>query len=246
MPCARRFWTTLLLAALCVPAQAAQALVAVAANFSAPMARIAAAFAEDTGHRLTLTAGATGRLDAQIRAGAPFDALLAADADTPARLLADGLAVAGSGFTYAVGQLVLFSAAPGRVDAEGAVLAEGRFRHLAIANPRLAPYGRAAMQVLQRLGLAERLAPKLVTGMNVAQAYQFVVSGNAELGFVSRSQVIGAAGSAWPVPTALHDPIRQDAVQLAHGAANPAAAALLRYLRGPRALAIMQAFGYGA
>jgi molybdate transport system substrate-binding protein len=243
-----RIVTVLLLACLTAgpgSAQAGQALVAVAANFAAPMQRIAEAFGADTGHVLTLTAGATGALYAQIRAGAPFDVLLAADTETPARLLAEGLAVAGSGFTYATGRLVLWSPQPGRVDADGAVLAGGRFRHLALANPKLAPYGRAAMQVLQRMGLAQSLAPKLVRGQNVAQAYQFVASGNAELGFVARSQVIGADGSAWPVPSSLHEPIRQDAVLLRQGAANPAAQALLDYLRGPRAQAVLRAFGYG-
>lgn len=225
-------------------AQAGQALVAVASNFAAPMKRIAEAFEADTGHRLTLTTGATGALYAQVRAGAPFEALLAADTRTPARLLAEGLAVAGSSFPYAVGRLVLWSPQPGLVDDQGAVLAGGQFRHLALANPRLAPYGQAAMAVLQERGLARTLAPKLVTGQNIAQAYQFVASGNAELGFVARSQVLDAGGSAWLVPQTLHAPIRQDAVLLRAGAANPAARALLDYLRSAKAQAVMRDFGY--
>jgi len=245
MPWMRRFWTTLLLAAAGLPVQAGQALVAVAANFSAPMQGIAEAFAADTGHVLKLTPGATGALYAQIRQGAPFDVLLAADAETPQRLQSDGLAVAGSRFTYATGRLVLWSPQAGLVDDQGAVLAGGGFQHLALANPKLAPYGRAAAEVLQRRGLANALAPRLVMGQNIAQTYQFVATGNAELGFVARSQVMAAGGSAWLVPEALHAPIRQDAVLLRHGADNAAASALLAYLRGPRAMALMRQFGYG-
>ncbi|MEO7245439.1 MAG: molybdate ABC transporter substrate-binding protein [Rubrivivax sp.] len=231
-------------------AVAADVTVAVAANFVAPLEAIASDFRAASGHTVVVVAGATGKLYSQIAAGAPFDVLLAADAETPARLIADRHAVTGSAFTYAIGRLALWSAVPGLVDAGGAVLAQPRrFRHLALANPRLAPYGRAAMEVLDARGLFERLRPTIVMGQNIAQTYQFVVSGNAELGFVALSQVRApgraVAGSWWEVPTSLHAPIRQDAVLLAHGAANPAARALLEFLRSDAARARIRAFGYG-
>lgn len=229
-------------------ARAGEVTVAVAANFAAPLARIGEAFTAATGHRLKVSAGATGQLQAQIVAGAPFEVLLAADEDSPRRLVEAGLAVAGSRFPYATGQLVLWSATPGLVDAQGAVLASRRFRHLAIANPKTAPYGRAALQVLQARGLADHLGPRLVTGQNVAQAYQFVATGNADIGFVALSQLIAAgtvsAGSHWRVPANLHAPIRQEAVLLKAGAGNPAAAALLAYLKGDAARALILAHGY--
>lgn len=230
------------------PAPAAEVQVAVAANFSAPMQRIAAAFAQDTGHRAVLAFGSTGRFHAQIRQGAPFQVLLAADEHTPARLEAEGLAQPGTRFTYATGRLVLWSRQPGRVDASGAVLRRGGFARLAIADPKLAPYGAAALEVLSRLGLLEALRPRLVQGENVTQAHQFVATGNAELGFVAASQVIAegrpAPGSAWHVPADLHAPIRQDAVLLVPGRDQAAAIALLAYLRGERARAIVRASGY--
>ncbi|WP_287066892.1 molybdate ABC transporter substrate-binding protein [Ramlibacter sp.] len=230
-------------------ARAGEVQLAVAANFAAPMARIAQAFTAATGHAVRITPGATGKFRAQVQAGAPFDVLLAADEQTPRFLEAQGLAVPGTRFTYALGRLALWSATPGLVDAQGAVLATGRFRHLAIANPRLAPYGEAAMQVLHARGLEAALADRLVVGESIAQAFQFVASGNAELGFVALSQVSvpgkPAGGSLWPVPADLHAPIRQDAVLLQPGAANPAARALLDWLRGPSARAEIQAWGYG-
>jgi molybdate transport system substrate-binding protein len=223
--------------------------VAVAANFSVPMQRIAVEFERDTGHTARLSAGATGKLYAQIRNGAPFEVFLSADEATPTRLLADGAAVPGSRFTYAIGRLVLWSARPGFVDAQGAMLAQGRFEHLAIANPKTAPYGAAAVEVLERLGLLDALRPKFVQGENIAQAQQFVASGNAQLGFVAQSQVWrdGALGegSAWFVPPDLHAPLRQDAVLLTPGRDRPAARALLAYLREDKARAIIRAFGYG-
>jgi len=228
---------------------AGEVQVAVAANFAAPMARIAEGFRSATGHTLKLSSGATGRFHAQILAGAPFEVLLAADDTTPAKLVESGHAIAGSRFTYAIGRLVLWSLQPGLVDDQGAVLGMGRFAHLAIANPKTAPYGAAAMQVLHALGLAEALAPRLVTGESIAQAYQFVATGNAELGFVALSQVAvpdrPLQGSMWRVPPALHDAIRQDAVLLKAGAQNPAARALLAYLRGDAARTTIGAFGYG-
>lgn len=239
----------LLVGASHLPTQAAEVTVAVAANFAAPMARLAEGFSAATGHTLKLSTGATGKFYTQVISGAPFQVLLAADDETPRRLIAEGHAVAGSQFTYAIGQLVLWSAQPGLVDDQGAVLAAGRFAHLAIANPKTAPYGAAALQVLKARGLAEALAPRLVTAESIAQAWQFVATGNAELGFVALSQVVvpgkPATGSHWRVPAALHDEIRQDAVLLKAGAKSAAAAALLAYLKSPAAQAVIRAYGYG-
>ena len=197
-------------------AAAAETQAAVAANFTAPMRQIAALFERETGHKVLLAFGSTGAFHAQIGNGAPFDLLLAADAATPARLVAEGFAQNGSGFTYAVGRLALWSARTGVVDAQGEVLKRGGFERLAIANPKLAPYGAAAVQVQERLGIAAALRDKWVQGENIAQTYQFVASGNALLGFVALSQVFGNGairnGSGWIVPQELHDPIRQDAV----------------------------------
>ena len=230
------------------PAGADEVSVAVAANFAAPMQRIVAGFAKETGHTVVASFGSTGQFYAQIRNGAPFDVLLAADAVTPEKLEQDGAAVAGSRFTYAVGVLALWSARSGFADDRGDVLRGGGFRHLAIANPKLAPYGAAAVATLSALGLLEALQPKFVLAENIAQAYQFTASGNAELGFVALSQVqtegrIGT-GSGWIVPADLHPPIRQDAVVLARGRGKPAVDALVRYLRGEPARAVIAAFGY--
>ena len=229
-------------------ADADEVQVAVAANFSAPMQKIAAEFERDTGHKALISFGSTGKLYAQIKNGAPFDVLLAADDETPARLEREGLAASGSRYTYAIGRLVLWSAQPGLVDAQGGILKRGGFARLALANPRLAPYGAAAMQTLQSLGVAETLAPKFVQGENIAQTYQFVASGNAQLGFVALSQAYEngrlKGGSAWIVPDTLHRPIRQDAVILEHGRDKPAAAALMKYLKSDKARATIRAFGY--
>jgi len=239
----------LLGALLSGPALADDVQVAVAANFTAPMQQIARGFEQATGHRAVLAFGATGKFYAQIRNGAPFQLLLAADDETPARLEREGLTVADTRFTYAIGRLVLWSAQAGRVDDQGEVLRRGDFAHVAIADPKLAPYGAAAVQALTRLGLLERLRPRLVQGESIAQAYQFVATGNAELGFVALSQVMAdgriVRGSAWQVPEALHEPLRQDAVVLAPGKDQPAAAALAAYLRGAPARAILRAYGYG-
>lgn len=222
--------------------------VAVAANFTAPMQKIAAAFEVDTGHKAELSFGATGKFYAQITHGAPFQVLLSADDTTPARLEREGKAVAHSRFTYAIGTLVLWSAQPGTVDAKGDVLKSGDFKHLAIANPKLAPYGAAALQVMEKLGVATALQPRLVQGENIAQTFQFVSTGNAQLGFVALSQVMAdgtiRSGSAWQVPASLHEPIRQDAVLLMPGKDSAAASALLTYLRGSKARAIIQSYGY--
>lgn len=229
-------------------AQADEVQVAVAANFSAPMQKIAAAFAQDTGHKATLAFGATGKFYAQIRNGAPFEVLLAADDETPARLEQEGLTTPGTRFTYATGRLVLWSAREGFVDAKGDILKSPEVRHIAIANPKTAPYGRAAVEVLNKLKLYEVVQPKLVQGENIAQAHGFAATGNAQLGFVALSQVFQdgriAAGSGWIVPAALHAPIRQDAVVLAKGRANPAALALADYLKSSKAKAIIGSFGY--
>lgn len=229
-------------------AHADQVSVAVAANFTAPMQKIAAAFEADTGHKAALAFGATGKFYAQIINGAPFQILLAADDTTPAKLEREGKAVAHSRFTYAVGTLVLWSAQPGYIDAQGAVLKTGNFKHLAIANPKLAPYGLAATQVMDKLGVTAALTPRLVQGENIAQTYQFIATGNASLGFVALSQVMAdgkiTSGSAWQVRTNLYDPIRQDAILLEPGKDSAAAAALLKYLRGDKARAIIQSYGY--
>jgi molybdate transport system substrate-binding protein len=227
---------------------AAEVRVAVAANFTAPMQAIAAEFERATGHRAQLAFGSTGKFYAQIKNGAPFEVLLAADDETPARLEKEGMAVAGSRFTYSIGQLALWSAKPGYVDDKGEVLKRGAFRHLAIANPKLAPYGAAAVETLGKLGLLGSVEGKFVQGENIAQTFQFVSTGNAELGFVALSQVFEGGkpkrGSAWVVPSALHAPIRQDAVVLAKGKDNPAAAALLTFLKTERARAVIRSYGY--
>jgi molybdate transport system substrate-binding protein len=222
--------------------------VAVASNFTAPMQIIAADFEQDTGHKASLAFGSTGKFYAQINNGAPFDVLLAANDETPARLEKAGLAVSGSRFTYAIGQLALWSAKPGVVDDKGEVLKRGAFGHLAMANPRLAPYGAAAVETLRGLGLLATLQPRFVQGENIAQTFQFVSTGNAELGFVALSQIYDGgkikSGSAWIVPSRLHSPIRQDAVVLARGKDNPAALALMKYLKTDKARAIIGAYGY--
>ncbi|MGQ7960416.1 molybdate ABC transporter substrate-binding protein [Pseudomonas sp. SP16.1] len=230
------------------PALAEEVKVAVAANFTAPIQAIAPEFEKATGHKLVAAYGATGQFYAQIRNGAPFDLLLAADDSTPARLESEGAGVPGSRFTYAVGSLVLWSADANTLDGSDAALRAGQFKHLAIANPKAAPYGLAAIQTLEKLGLREALEGKLVEGQSITQTHQFVATSNAELGFVALSQVYRdgqiASGSAWIVPQALHEPIRQDALILKRGADNPAAAALLDYLKSPQAAAIIQSFGY--
>lgn len=229
-------------------ALAEEVQVAVAANFTAPMQEIAAGFEKASGHKLVLAYGATGQFYAQIKNGAPFEVFLAADDSTPAKLEKEGESVAGSRFTYAIGALALWSAQAGYVDAQGAVLKANQFQHLAIANPKAAPYGLAATQVLAKLGLTQAVAPKLVEGQNITQTLQFISTGNAELGFVALSQVYKdgklSSGSAWLVPAELHEPIRQDALILNKGKDNPAAKALLEYLRSEQAAAVIKSYGY--
>lgn len=232
----------------CQAAHADEVQVAVAANFTAPMQKIAAEFEKDTGHRAVLAFGATGKFYAQISNGAPFEVFLAADDETPARLEKDALVVPGSRFTYAMGKLVLWSSREDGVDGRGEVLKTGAFRHIAVANPKAAPYGAAALQAMGRLGLLQALQPKFVQGENIAQTYQFIATGNAELGFIALSQVYKdgriAGGSAWLVPASLYDPIRQDAAILARGRSKPAATALVGYLKTDKVRAIIKSYGY--
>ena len=229
-------------------AQADEVAVAVAANFTAPMQKIAAEFEKDTGHKAVLAFGATGRFYAQINNGAPFEVLLSADDETPAKLAKEGLAVDASRFTYAIGKLALWSKQPGLVDAQGQVLESGTFNKIALADPKLAPYGAAAVEVMTQLGVLNTLRPKFVQGENIAQTHQFVATQNAQLGFVALSQVMAdgrlVEGSVWAVPATLYSPLRQDAVLLTKGQGNAAAAALLQYLKGDKAQAVIRGFGY--
>jgi molybdate transport system substrate-binding protein len=237
--------SSLLLAAL--PAQADDISVAVAANFNAPMKLIAAEFEKDSGHRVVASYGSTGKFYAQIKNGAPFEILLAADDETPAKLVKENVGAAGSQFTYAVGKLVLWSAKPGLVDAAGAVLKKGDFAHLSLAEPKLAPYGAAGIETLKALGVYEAIAPKIVTAENITQAYQFIGSGNAELGFLALSQVLKDGkieGSSWLVPAKLYTAIRQDAVVLEPGKGKAPVEALMKFLKGDKAKAIIKSFGY--
>ena len=226
---------------------AAEVQVAVAANFTAPMQQIAAEFQKDTGHVAKLSFGASGKFYAQIVNGAPFEVFISADDTTPARLEKEGHAIAGSRFTYAVGTLVLWSAKAGFVDAKGEVLKGGNFNKVSIANPKTAPYGAAAIETLKKLNLLAAIQPKFVQGENISQTLHFVSTGNADLGFVALSQVFKdgkiTSGSAWIVPNSLHEPIDQDAAILAKGKDNPVASALLAYLKGDKARAIIKSFG---
>ena len=243
-----RLAVSLLLFAAAATANADEVQVAVAANFTAPMKEIAAQFEQATGHKVLATFGATGKFYAQIKNGAPFDVLLAADDETPVKLEKEGAAVANSHFTYAIGKLVLWSAQHGLVDDKGEVLAKGSFAHLAIANPKLAPYGAAAVETLQKLKLYGALEPKIVQGDSIAQAHQFVVSGAAPLGFVAMSQVFEGgklkSGSVWVVPATMYGQIRQDAVILDKGKGKAAVDAFLAYLKGDKAKAVIRAYGY--
>ena len=237
-----------LTAAIAGFAHADEVQVAVAANITAPMQQIAAQFEKDSGHKAVLSFGATGKFYAQIVNGAPFELLLAADDETPARLEKEGQGVVGSRFTYAIGKLVLWSADPALVDGKGEILRKGGFRHLALANPKTAPYGAAAVETMGKLGVLSTLQPLFVQGENISQTQQFITTGNAELGFVALSQVFKdgriTGGSAWIVPASLYEPIRQDAVLLARGKDKPAAAALAAYLKGDKAKAVIRSFGY--
>ncbi|MCK6412808.1 MAG: molybdate ABC transporter substrate-binding protein [Azonexus sp.] len=229
-------------------AHAGEVSVAVAANFTGPIQVIAPLFERDTGHKLLASFGATGKFYAQIANGAPFEVLLSADDETPARLLREGQGLANTAYTYAIGKLVLWSPNPDLIDTRGEALKKGSFKHLALANPKTAPYGSAAMQAMTRLGVLDALKPRFVQGENIGQTHQFVSTGNAELGFVAYSQVIRngkiGGGSGWLVPADLYDPIRQDAILLNKGRDNPAAKALLDYLKGGKAREVIKSFGY--
>ena len=236
---------TLAVTSLASQAMAAEVKVAVAANFTEPAKEIAARFKARTGHDASLSFGASGQFYTQIANGAPFEVFLSADRERPEKAEAEGLGVAGSRFTYAVGRLVLFSKTPGLVDGKGAVLKSGKFQKLAIADPKTAPYGVAAVETMRKLGLTDALAPKLVQGTSITQAYQFVDTGAAELGFLALSQVITVrGGSRWVVPATNHTPIDQQAVLLKTGASDPAAAAFMAFLKGAEAKAIIRKYGY--
>ena len=223
--------------------------VAVASNFSKPLEILAPVFKASSGHDLKVSTGATGKLYAQIENGAPFEVFLSADSKTPKKLVDAQLAVVASQFTYALGKLVLWSSAKDYVDAQGEVLKKNEFKHIAIANPSTAPYGAAALEVLEHLGLTKTLAAKQVQGENISQTYDFVATGNAELGFVAWAQVQQAGqlkdGSVWQVPKDLYQSIQQDAVLLNKGKDKVAAQAFLDFLKTPAAQKLIADSGYG-
>jgi molybdate transport system substrate-binding protein len=238
----------LLACSLSTTAFADEVKVAVAANFTAPMKVIAENFEKATGHKAELAFGSSGKFYAQITNGAPFDVFFSADQARPEKLEKENATVAGSRFTYATGKLVLWSSKDTFVDDQGQILKTGDFAHLAIASPKLAPYGAAAVETMKALGVFAKLEPKLVQGESISQTYNFVLTGNAELGFVALSQVYAdgklKSGSGWIVPGKLHTPINQDAVILTHGKDNKAAAALVAYLKTEPAKAVIRSFGY--
>ncbi len=234
----------LTLGALATEARAAQTTVAVAANFTEAAKEIAAAYKAKTGDEAVLSFGSSGQLYTQITQDAPFEIMLSADDERPRKAVADGYGVAGSPFTYAIGKLVLWSASPTTVTGED-TLKTGSFAKLSIADPKTAPYGAAAVETLKALKLYEGLQGKIVQGNSIGQAFQFVDTGNAELGFVALSQLFGHdGGSRWVVPQNLYTPIRQDAVLLKKGEHNPAATGFLGFLKGPEARAVIEKFGY--
>jgi molybdate transport system substrate-binding protein len=239
----------LLLAAAQV-ANAGEVNAAVAANFQKPMEEIVAEFQKETGHTVKLSFGSSGKFTSQIKEGAPFDVFLAADVKNPKLLEEEGLAVKDTRFVYALGKLVLWSAQPGFVDGKGAVLSKGKFNKVSYADPKLAPYGLAAQEALQKLKLWDGIQSKMVTGDSIGQAYQFIASGNAELGFIVLSQIIKdgkvSEGSYWIVSPDLYNPIEQSAVLLSKAKDSEAAKALLVYLKGnKKALAVIEKYGYG-
>lgn len=240
---------TLLLVGACTsPVLADEVQVAVAANFAIPLKSLGDAFSKASGHTVLISPEATGKLYAQIINGAPYDVFLSADQATPRKLGNEGNAIASAQFTYAIGKLVLWSAHPNTVDTEGQVLKKGHFKHLAIANAKTAPYGAAAISVMQKLGVHDSLQPKFVQGENIAQTFQFVSTGNAELGFVALSQVYKDGkintGSAWVIDSSFYTPIKQDAILLAKGKRHAAAIAFMNYLKSDDARKMIQQFGY--
>ena len=245
----KRFLLTLAasLAATLIAGQAlaADIKVAVAANFTDAARELAAAFRKKTGHTVTMSFGSSGNFLSQIEQGAPFEVFLSADAERPTKLEAKGLGIKGTRFVYAYGTLVLWSATPGFVDNNGAVLARGRFEHLSIADPAAAPYGVAAIETIKALGLYDKLQSKIVKGASIAQAYTFVNSGSAELGFIALSQVYKVPrGSVWYVPRQDYTPIDQQAILLKPGENDPAAKAYLDFLKSPEAAKIITSYGY--
>ena len=244
-----RLLTVTALLTVSIISQAETTIVAVAANFTKPMTDIADVFEKTTGHSAKLAFGSSGKFVAQIKNGAPFEVFLAADDKNPTVLQKEGFAVANSNFTYSIGKLVLWSATANLVDNQGEILSKGGFKHIAFADPKLAPYGVAATEVLKNQNLLDKLKPLFVQGENINQTYQFISTGNAELGFVALSQVMDngkiTSGSAWIIPETLYTPIHQDAVLLKKGEANPAALALLQFLKSPEAKAIISKYGYG-
>lgn len=231
-----------------VATHAAEVKVAVAANFAQTLKEIGTVFEQDTGHKLAITQGSTGKLYAQISQGAPFEVLLSADDETPEKLITEGKAITGTRFTYAIGRLALWSPKPDLVDEGGQVLKTDKFRFLAIANARVAPYGRAAVQVMQKLGVLTSIEPRVVQGESITQTFQFVSTGNAQLGFVALSQITEngklKSGSAWIVPENMHEQLRQDAVLLNPGKDSAAASALLNFLKSDKAKKIIALHGY--
>ena len=226
----------------------ATVLVAVAANFSKPMTEIVSQFEKATGHSAKLSFGSSGKFVSQLENGGPFEVLLSADEKGPEKLEQAGLTAPNTRFVYALGKLILWSATPNFVDDEGKILMTSNFKHLALADPKVAPYGAAAIDVLKKMKLLEKLQPLFVQGENIAQTYQFISTANAELGFLALSQVIESGkivgGSSWIIPDNLHAPIRQSAVIMKKGAENPAALALIDYLKSIPALAIIKKYGY--
>jgi molybdate transport system substrate-binding protein len=239
----------LIFGSLASQAYAGELIAAVAANFTAPAQQIVELFQKDTGHTVKLSFGSSGKFYSQIKDGAPFDVFLAADEKNPKLLEAEGLAVKGTGFVYALGKLVLWSAKPGFVDDKGAVLGKEDFIKLAYADPKLAPYGLAAQETLQKLKLWDKVQSKLVTGESITQTYQFAATGNADLAFIALSQITKdgkvTEGSWWIVPADMYNPIRQAAIQLTAAKDKVAAQAFLKYLKSEKALAIISSFGYG-
>jgi molybdate transport system substrate-binding protein len=234
----------LLLGVVTAPVEAAQTNVAVAANFTEPAKEIAALFKEKTGHEAVLSFGASGGFLTQIQHDAPYKVFLSADAERPKAAVEQGLGVPGSVFTYAIGKLVLWSRVVDVTDGE-ATLKAGKFGKLSIANPASAPYGAAAIEAMKALGVYDAIQPKIVQGASIGQAFQFVDTKNAELGFVALSQTKSSeGGTSWIVPQALYTPIRQDAVLLKKGENDDASKAFLEFLKGPEARAIIEKFGY--
>lgn len=237
--------SVMIVALMSVVARAAEVKVAVAANFTEPVKEIGALFEKATGHKPVFSFGPTGGFYNQITQAAPFEVFLAADDTTPAKTIKGGYGVEGTAFTYATGKLVLYSKTEGLKLGEQA-LRDGKFTKIAIANPKTAPYGTAAVETMQKLGVYDALKGKIVEGNNIAQTFQFVDTGNAEVGFVAYSQVaLKTGGSRWVVPGNLHETIAQDAVLLKTGANNEAAKAFLTFLKGPEARKIIEKYGYG-